>query len=77
MTDILSEYTDVSVTVNLNKLAKWMYDDDSEEFKKMLPSLPVDLVSESDILLATHLYQPLAVSQSKFSTSVLSFFIRR
>ena len=52
MTDILSEYTDVSVTVNLNKLAKWMYDDDSEEFKKMLPSLPVDLVSESDILLA-------------------------
>lgn len=51
MLDILSEYTDVSLTVNINKLAKWMYDDDSEEFKKMLPSVPVDLVSESDVFL--------------------------
>ena len=48
--DILSEYTDVSVAVNLNKLANWMNADNEEEFKNMLPSLPVDLVSETDFL---------------------------
>ena len=46
--DILSKYTDVSVPVNLEKMAKWMNADNEEEFKKMLSSLPVDLVSETD-----------------------------
>ena len=47
--DLLSEYTgDVSVAVNLDKLAKWMNADNEEEFKKMLSSLPLDLVSETD-----------------------------
>ena len=49
--DILSEYTDVSATVNLNKLLNWMKADDEEEFKKMLPSLQVDQVSKTDFLI--------------------------
>ena len=44
--NILSEYTDVSDTLNLDLLAKLMdADSDSvEEFKKTLCSLPLDLV---------------------------------
>ena len=49
--DILSEYTDVSVAVNLGKLANWMHAGNEEEFKKLLPSLPVDLVSETNFFL--------------------------
>jgi hypothetical protein len=48
MLDILSEYTDVYARVNLNKLAKWMKADNEEEFKKNLPSLPLELVSETN-----------------------------
>ena len=62
MLDILSEYTDVSVAVNLDKLAKWLNDNNGEEFKKILPLLPVDMVSEIDILLDTHWYVSTHVS---------------
>jgi len=49
MLDILSEYTDVSVAVNLDKLAKWLNDNNGEEFKKILPLLPVDMVTTSNV----------------------------
>ena len=48
MLDILSEYTDVSDHVNLRKLAIYIQSTDNlDEFKKLLPSLPLDLVSET------------------------------
>ena len=48
--DVLSEYTDISVTVKLVQLSKLMYSSDDvekskEEFQSLLPSLPLDLVS--------------------------------
>ena len=48
--DILSEYTDISVTVKLVQLSKLMYSSDNvekskEEFQSLLHSLPLDLVS--------------------------------
>ena len=48
--DILSEYTDISVTVKLVQLSQLMYSSDNvekskEEFQSLLPSLPLDLVS--------------------------------
>ena len=50
--NILSEYTDVSVTVKLVQLSKLMYSSDNvekskEEFQGLLHSLPLDLVSSA------------------------------
>ena len=50
--DILSEYTDISVTVKLIQLSKLMYSSDNveqskEEFQGHLHSLPLDLVSSA------------------------------
>ena len=56
MLDIFSEYTDVSLMVNLNKLTEWMIADNEEEFKKLLPSLTVELVSETIFVCIYQIY---------------------